>query len=295
MLNTQWLHTFITLVEVGHFTQTAEKLFMTQPGVSQHIKKLEEQAGTPLIKRIGKRFELTPAGQQLYQYGVKRQEDERQLLSQLLADDPFSGECYVACSGSLAMFLYPHLLSHQQNYPAISIHLESAPNHRIIEGIKSSQFDIGIITHSLDDPYFEQTQIGQEALCVVVPANYPDEDLDKESLYSFGFINHPDGKHYLQQVHLANFSDSHFDFNKITKSGYINQLNQILLPVSKGLGFTVLPEKAVSQFSYQDKIKTLPLPNTVMQELYLLRKQHRPLPKRYQHIIETITQLLSQD
>ncbi|KHT62193.1 LysR family transcriptional regulator [Photobacterium gaetbulicola] len=294
MLNTQWLHTFITLVEVGHFTQTAEKLFMTQPGVSQHIKKLEEQAGTPLIKRIGKRFELTPAGQQLYRYGVKRQEDEKQLLGQLLADDPFSGECHLACSGSLAMFLYPHFLKHQQKHQGISIHLESAPNHRILEGIKNGQFDIGIVTHSVDDQYFDQQRIGQEALCVVVPTSYPEDQLSKDAIYSFGFIDHPDGKHYLQQVHLANYSDSHFDFSKITKKGYINQLNQILLPVSEGLGFTVLPEKAVSQFSDQDKIKTLPLPNTVKQELYLLRKQHRPLPKRYLQIIDAIQRLLNQ-
>ena len=37
MLNPVWLETFITLVDTGHFTQTAEKLHMTQPGVSQHI------------------------------------------------------------------------------------------------------------------------------------------------------------------------------------------------------------------------------------------------------------------
>ncbi|MFT6927030.1 MAG: DNA-binding transcriptional LysR family regulator [Psychromonas sp.] len=38
MLKPFWLNTFKTLIEVGHFTQTAEKLNMTQPGVSQHIK-----------------------------------------------------------------------------------------------------------------------------------------------------------------------------------------------------------------------------------------------------------------
>lgn len=51
MLNQQWLATFVTLVEVGHFTHTANKLFMTQPGVSQHIKKLEEQVGVHLLLR----------------------------------------------------------------------------------------------------------------------------------------------------------------------------------------------------------------------------------------------------
>lgn len=48
MINTSWLRTFCTLVEVGHFTRTAERLHMTQSGVSQHIHKLEEQLGTEL-------------------------------------------------------------------------------------------------------------------------------------------------------------------------------------------------------------------------------------------------------
>jgi len=76
MINQQWLHTFITLVEVGHFTQTAEKLYMTQPGVSQHIKKIEEQVGVPLLNRQGKKFELTRAGETLYQFGCKRRQEE---------------------------------------------------------------------------------------------------------------------------------------------------------------------------------------------------------------------------
>jgi DNA-binding transcriptional LysR family regulator len=63
MINQQWLHTFITLVEVGHFTLTGDKLHMTQPGVSQHIKKLEEQLGVLLLNRIGKRFEVTREGE----------------------------------------------------------------------------------------------------------------------------------------------------------------------------------------------------------------------------------------
>ena len=65
MINQQWLHTFLTLVEVGHFTKTAEKLYMTQPGVSQHIKKLEELVEVPLLNRIGKRFWADPGRRNL--------------------------------------------------------------------------------------------------------------------------------------------------------------------------------------------------------------------------------------
>ena len=50
MINPTWLNTFCTLVEVNHFTQTAERLFMTQSGVSQHIKKLEQQVKLRAIR-----------------------------------------------------------------------------------------------------------------------------------------------------------------------------------------------------------------------------------------------------
>ncbi|MGC7906805.1 helix-turn-helix domain-containing protein [Vibrio anguillarum] len=42
-----WLNTFKTLVDIGHFTKAAELLHMTQPGVSQHINKLEAACGYP--------------------------------------------------------------------------------------------------------------------------------------------------------------------------------------------------------------------------------------------------------
>ena len=68
MLNPNWLNTFKTLIDVGHFTKTAEKLFMTQPGVSQHIRKLEGACGHALIRRHKKNFEVTEQGRLVYEY-----------------------------------------------------------------------------------------------------------------------------------------------------------------------------------------------------------------------------------
>ncbi len=67
MINTLWLRSFCTLVELKHFTRTAERLHMTQSGVSQQIRKLEEQLGVVLLKRQGKTFSLTEAGERLLQ------------------------------------------------------------------------------------------------------------------------------------------------------------------------------------------------------------------------------------
>ena len=70
MLNTQHLITFKTLVETGSFTQTARKLGLTQPAVSQHIQKLEKGLGEALLIRHGRSTELTEAGDVLYQHVI---------------------------------------------------------------------------------------------------------------------------------------------------------------------------------------------------------------------------------
>ena len=98
MLNARWLETFVTLCETGHFTRAAEQLHMTQPGVSQHLKKLEAQIGQPLISRDGKSFTRTPAGEAVLALGRERRAGERALHEALGADDPDVGKVTLACS-----------------------------------------------------------------------------------------------------------------------------------------------------------------------------------------------------
>ena len=72
----------------------------------------------------------------------------------------------------------------------------------------------------------------------------------------------------------------------------MNQLQQILLPVAEGVGFTVLPKRAVLQFEQQSKLSIFPLQQSVQEPLYLTQKRYRQLPLRYQWIEQTIKQQL---
>ncbi len=61
------LKTFITLVEVNNFTKTSEKLHISQPSVSLHIKNLEQELQTTLfIRSPPKSVQITPTGEILY-------------------------------------------------------------------------------------------------------------------------------------------------------------------------------------------------------------------------------------
>lgn len=298
MLNQQWLTTFIKLVEVGHFTHTAEQLFMTQPGVSQHIKKLEEQVGVALLYRVGKRFELTEAGIQLHQQALLWQQQQQQLLSQLAVDDVHVGECRIACSGSLALLLYPHLIDYQQPHQQLQISLEAAPNKRIIDNVLANQVELGIITQAVHIDELELTPLGQQALCVVMPKKYQDIAINIEHLMALGMVAHPDGMHYWQQIVNHYFNDKQAMAQQVPIRSYVNQLNQILVPVAKGLAFAVLPQFAVDSFAQQTQICIATFDNAgeskqgVSEPLFLINKKHRPLAKRYQPIIDIIQSLV---
>ena len=121
MLNATWLDTFTTLCETGHFTRAAERLNMTQPGVSQHLRKLEAQLGQSLIAREGKSFTLTAAGEAVFALGRARRNEEKHLRAALETDDRDAGEVRIACSGSFAMLLYPVLLPWMRAAPDLAI------------------------------------------------------------------------------------------------------------------------------------------------------------------------------
>lgn len=66
MVSLRQLKSFVAVVEEGSFTAAGEREGATQSGISQHIKTLEEELGTPLFGRNGRAIEATPAGKQYY-------------------------------------------------------------------------------------------------------------------------------------------------------------------------------------------------------------------------------------
>lgn len=73
-----------------------------------------------------------------------------------------------------------------------------------------------------------------------------------------GFIEYPDGAHHAGQLLGANFPEFQSS-QQLKRTGFSNQINLILEPVSLGLGFTVLPTYAVAAFRASGKIKICPL------------------------------------
>ena len=197
-------------------------------------------------------------------------------------------------AGAMATFLYPHLLSRQKDYSGLAVSIEAAPNYRIVEGLLGNTIDLGLVTQPAPSTDLTYEALGFESLCLVLPSIYAAQAPSFEELNALGFIDHPDGAHYADRLLSANFKGAYQGLRKIKKTGYINQLSQILIPVSEGLGFTVLPQTAIWQFEHQSLLYVPTLNEPIRDELFLARKRYRALPKRYDWFIKKIKETIGE-
>lgn len=289
MINPIWLNTFCTLVQIGHFTRTAETLHMTQSGVSQHVKKLEEYLGKALLMREGKTFTLTDAGRQLIHKGKPLLSALAQLELTIADDPPYEGLVRVMSPGSVGLKLYPALLALQQQHPKLMIDYRFAPNVEIERAMLDGDIDIGLMTHAASKVNLTSSPIGSEALRLVTPANINNPDW--QTLMTLGFIDHPDGAFHAQQLLAPNFQE--FDhYNALPNRGFCNQISLILDPVASGLGFTVLPAFAVEAFARPDEINVVSLDASVEETLFSIAHRHRTHPNRVSTVFDTIRSVL---
>ncbi|PJE37084.1 LysR family transcriptional regulator [Pseudooceanicola lipolyticus] len=283
MLNATWLQTFTMLCETGHFTRTAERLNMTQPGVSQHLRKLEQQIGQALISQHGKSFTLTPAGEALYALGLSRQAEEKRLREAIMADDQNVGEVRIGCSGSFAMLLYPILLQWMAAAPELGVHLKAAPQADILSGLLEGRFDLGVLGTDPDHARLEAQKVGREELCLVLPAAAADAAVTFAELEARGFIAHPDGYAYADDLLNLNFPGTYPGSDRMRVRGYVNQIGQIPAPVSAGIGYTLLPRSGVEAFARKEQLGVVQLPKRRWHDLWLVTRRARPLSARLAH------------
>jgi DNA-binding transcriptional LysR family regulator len=131
------------------FSKAAEILYLTQPGVSMHIKELEANAGLPLFERIGKKLYVTEAGQELL---TRAREMLRALKDAEDAIDGMKGlkrgRINLAVV-STAKYFVPQLLARfGKNYPELEIRLAVNNRNSVIEQLVANEVDLAIMGRS---------------------------------------------------------------------------------------------------------------------------------------------------
>ncbi len=129
-LNLNWIRSFEASARLLSFTKAAQELELTQAGVSQHIRLLEQELGEPLFLRLPRAVRLTDAGE-AYLHVVQESFERLRLGTSDIFGPESEGVVRLrADPGFISLWLAPRLNSFLDAYPDISMHLSTA-SHRV--------------------------------------------------------------------------------------------------------------------------------------------------------------------
>jgi len=163
------LRIFVAVAERQHMTRAAAALNLTQSAVSAAVAALEARHDVRLFHRIGRRIELTEAGEALL-------DDARALLSsaaaaeQALADRGrlLRGRLALAASQTIAGYWLPRFLARfSAAHPGVAIDLSIGNSAQAAAQVRTGAAELGFVEGRIDDPALARWQVGEDMMQLV--------------------------------------------------------------------------------------------------------------------------------
>jgi len=181
------LRYFLAVAEELHFRKAADKLFVSQPGLSRQIKQMEEELGFPLFERTNKRVTLTKAGKYLKEETVlifKNLEDTFDHAQ--LIHEGMEGQISFAYVGSAMQNVIPELiLKIREDHPNIHYSLREMENPEQIDALLLNDVDLAFVRLEKVPKGLDIRPVFEDTFSLVVPENFELENIDLNSLTQF--------------------------------------------------------------------------------------------------------------
>jgi len=166
---------FLAVAEELHYRKAAEKLCISQPGLSRQIKQMEEILGTPLFVRNKKKVSLTAAGTYLkseVEFIVNHLAVTQKQLK-LIAEGSI-GELRIGFLGSAMQTVIPELLvSLRHHFPDIKTSLEELSNTAQVNALLKDSLDLGFVRLARVPDELAIKTILYDSFSLVLPASHP--------------------------------------------------------------------------------------------------------------------------
>ena len=257
------LKLFISISQTLNFTRTANEFFMSQPTVSNQIRALESELGTPLLKRSSHHVSLTPAGTEYVNYAARILELQTAAelrLRNLAANRP--GYVRVAMLSSAASLFSRALRAFSQRWPRVQVDVSMLEGGEMLRAISGLDYDLYFANEPMmphQGGQLEYAVTGSSQLHLFVHRDMaPSVQMDDWP----GTV----GIHPFVSMQASDFTLSS-QINQICANrgirpdiiNYYNRADMLLLSVASGSGVAILPPE-VTAFRNQSEVVALSIP-----------------------------------
>jgi DNA-binding transcriptional LysR family regulator len=239
------LRSFVAVAEERHFGRAAERLHMAQPPLSQQIRRLEAELGTPLLHRTTRRVELAPAGEVLLVQG-------RAILAAVAAAEHDArraargefGHLAIGFTGSATYALLPTLaIALRDKLPGVVLDLRGEMlTPAQVAGLHDGTLDLALLRPPVDDPALAVEVLRREPLIAVLPSGHrlaAAEAVALEELADDPFVTYP--SHFRSVLHdaVADTCAAHGFHPRVALE--VSETATLISFVAAGMGVSLVP------------------------------------------------------
>ena len=267
------LESFCAVVRYQSFTKAAEKLYISQPTISTHIRMLEQEFNSRLIIRTTKNIEITPHGKELFACAQKIFTLKNDLIQKWSEEN--KKIIRIGASTIPADYILPEVLPlFCQKYPDIQLHIHQNDSGNILQSILNGKFTIGMVGMKSFEKELDFVPFFHDEIVMITPKqekflHFAQKIFNQDDLISLlkkeTIILREQGsgskkrlESYFEQINLSEKS-----LNIIAR---LNDQESIKKLVASGLGISFISAKAITD---ADNLLTMKLPeNNLTRSLY---------------------------
>jgi LysR family hydrogen peroxide-inducible transcriptional activator len=240
------LRYFVAVADEGSFSRAAAKVRVSQPSLSQQIRKLEAEVGQPLFDRLPRSVVLTEAGRCLIDYArqiLASIGDARRCVDELKGE--VAGKVAVGAIPTIAPYVLPELVvTFQKHYPDVTLEIVEDVTDAITRRIETGELDVALSSTCRPSPTLQRESVGTEPLLALVPEKHP---LAKKDLVEFDDLK---SQRFLllHEMHCLSQQVNHLLESRrlrpeVALAG--SQLSTIANMVAASIGISIVPQMMV--------------------------------------------------
>ncbi len=278
------IETFLAVCRHMNFTRAAEELNITQPGVSRHIRQLEERYGVRLFVYEGKKPRLTEAGRLILEAAQTVRHDDVALREQLAHLEGAAQKLRFGATLTIGAYVMPAALSRLlAKHPALRVQMEVANTHTLLERLDAGNLDFAVVEGFFDKAAYDHLCYATEPYIAVCAPSYPlppGATCLQDLLGTRLITREPgSGTRTILEKHLELRDMTLQDFAQVME---ISDMEAIKALVAAGCGITFLYRAAVREELSAGRLRQIPLMDfEYAHDFTFLWRKNSAFPARY--------------
>jgi DNA-binding transcriptional LysR family regulator len=264
------IRVFRTVARQLNFSRAADELFLTQPAITQQVKALEDEIGTPLFDRSGGRITLTRAGKALLPFAEKlKQISDQAFAAVAAASGDQAGELQIGASQTIAQYLLPTFVAgFTKANPRVRITSRTGNTEAMLEALVAHQIQLALIEGPDRRKDLRIESFLEDFMVMVVPPGHiwADRDIAVQALKQEPLLMREPGSGSRRIVEKA-VSAAGLKLKELNIRMQLDSTEGLLSAVEAGLGVAF-----VSRWAVRNQLSLGTLKIARVRELKLSRK-----------------------